>query len=43
MFGLIPINLYILHTAGNQEIKSEGGNDEETQNFLKVIRKQMNG
>ncbi len=42
LVGLISVNLYILHTTGNQEIKFKGGNDEETQNFLKVIRKQMN-
>ena len=42
IIGLFPVNSYILHTAGNQELDFQGGNDEETQNFLKVIRKQMN-
>lgn len=42
IIGLIPVNYYILHTDGNQDIRFIGSNSEDTQNFLKVIRKQMN-
>lgn len=42
LIGLFRVNSYILHTAGNQKLEFRGGNDEETQNFLKVVRKQIN-